>query len=334
MAELNENNPEDIARALLSFGPTKIYKGQWQGVKTNGMWTWGTFIMDASMEITNMSIESGNIPIPVGEPLKGLPVALGPPLREFSVWVTAMDDDDREKSKGSFYAETLGQDSVINIILVPGRVSRFVSYAPPDGIPADTVSLRMDDGEVYWYDSTLGGFEIFLDPFGSDEWYRIVDGRTGLTLFVGVTGPTVPPRVSPAKVLNISNIGNVTEAYFYYDKETGGYGISRWFWNQTFDSRVLVDGSPSPAKVYVTDLGHVVDNNGIMIYVTDPAATVSVKRWVEDGDLPEVELTTMEVTPDYRILYANEYMMGKLIVIVTSPRANGVFGIGINAICE
>jgi hypothetical protein len=333
-AVLDKNNPEDVARALLSFGPTKTYMGQWLGIKTNGMWTWGTFIMDASMSITNMSIESGNIPIPVGEPLKGLPVALGLPLREFSVWVTAIDDDDREKSKGSFYAETLSPDSVINIILVPGRVSRFVSYVPPDGTPADTVSLRMDDGEVYWYDAALGGFDLLMDPFGGDEWYKIVDGRTGRALFVGIVSPTMPPRVTDAKVLNISNIGNVTEAYLDYDRETGGYGISRWFWNQTLDSSVETGGVSYPAKVYVTDLEHVQELHGIMIYITDPTARISVKHWSEDGPLSEVGLLTMEATSAYRIVYSNEMGLEKLIITVTSSRTNEAFGIGINAICE
>jgi hypothetical protein len=132
----------------------------------------------------------------------------------------------------------------------------------------------------------------------------------------------------------MSNIGNVTEAYLDYDSETGGYGISRWFWNQTFDSWVVVDGGQRPAKVYITDFEHVADNNGIMIYITDPTADIFVKRWVEDGDLPSVDLTTMEVMSNYRIVYANQAMLGKLIITVTSSRTNEVFGIGLNAICE
>jgi hypothetical protein len=334
VAELDKNNPEDVARALLSFGPTKTYKGQWQGIKTNGMWTWGTFVMDASMEITNMSIESGNIPIPADKPLKGLPVALGPPLRNFSLWLTAIDTGGLPKSKGLFSAQTLDPDSVINIVLVPDRISRFVQYEPPAGVSPDILSLRLDDGSVYWYDAGRGGFDLQLDPFGDDEQYEIVDGRTGQILFVGIVSPTMPPRVADDKVLNISNVGNVTEAYFDYDEETGGYGISRWFWNQTLDSSIESGGTNCAGKVYITDLEHVQELYGILIYITDPAADISVKRWSENGSLSEVSLDTMEVTPSYRMVYSNERGLEKLIITVTSPRTNGVFGIGINAICD
>lgn len=331
---LNRDDAEDAARALLFFSETKEYRGQFSGIKANGSWTWGSFTMSPDKKITELTIEDSNIPIPFANPLLGLPVGYDAPLQHYSVTLTAIDTKNRQKASGSFYIETLAADSVINITMIPGQIMTVIRYTPPAGVNTNVLQLQLTDGTVFTYDASDGGFDVWLDPFSADEEYEVIDGQTGQVLSVGMIGPTSAARSSQTKPVNMAYLDNVTEAYFAYDETTGLFGASCWLHNQTFDSTVMADGTTERAKVYITDLEHVTEKYGLMIWISDPDASITVKRWQETGDMPCVILTLMESTPGYQIQYVDDPTLEKLIITVKSPHFDDIFDVGIMAITE
>lgn len=117
------------------------------------------------------------------------------------------------------------------------------------------------------------------------------------------------------------------EAYFPYNPRMGITGFNRFLTNQTLGRK--------KSRTYVTDLSHVTERYGLMIWISDPDATIRVMRYYKDGKRPtEINLETLEVTSEYKIVDVMDPTLEKILVIVTSPNKNSRFSINIMAICE
>ena len=134
-----------------------------------------------------------------------------------------------------------------------------------------------------------------------------------------------------SRVSNVRNLSNVTEAYFDRDQSTGTIGFVFSAADQSLDSVIIgSDGLTKPAKVYIADLS---EEYAFSIYITDPQADVLVEQWKEEGDMPIIGLTVEEQASDHQILHMSDHVNGggppkplsKLIIVVTSPRADATF---------
>lgn len=331
---LNQTNSEDVARALLFFDQTKEYQGEYGGIKTNSSWTWGRYTLNTDLQITRLSIESTDIPIPIDKPLKGLPIGYSSPLTHFSTSVVAIDKQGVQKAGGSYSVPILDKNSIISISLIPGNIHRHIDYVVPPGVNTNLLKLEREDGQIVYYDSDTGGFDLWMDPFGHDEQYRIIDGQTGRVLFIGSIGPIQVPNVASNKVLNISNLGNVVDSYYTYNRAPNTWGTYGMLFDQTYDSILTVNRKVIPAKIMIVDFSSESDNYGLMIYISDSSATITAKKWQETGELPILPLLLMERVDDYQILYNTERNLKKLVITVTSPRTNSTFFININPMTE
>lgn len=312
---------EGYARALLFFKETKEYQGSIYGQKTNGVWTWGSFVMNKDRRITKLTVDDVPIPIDPLRPLAGLPFPIGVTLSKYSVNLDAIDIDGRIKAHGMYSTPTLTASSVIRIGLMPYLVPKFVAYSPPAGVVAKLLRLVLEDGSTFWYDPATGGFMVWLDPFGGAQDYEIVDGPSGVALYVGVVGPIIPAHPAEEKALNISYAGNVEEISIPYVSLTDEWILP--LRNQRFDSWVAGVSSNTPAKVYITDLKR---QGGLIVRVYDTNALVSVKGWIENGDLPKLFCAPFEQGDNY-LSFATRPELGKIIVTITSPHTDEFFGV-------
>jgi hypothetical protein len=138
---------------------------------------------------------------------------------------------------------------------------------------------------------------------------------------------------------NVASGGAYTEAYFPYNRRDGGrvrsYGFGRFYSNQRLDSFTRLLGGKQRARVYSIDFSRVTQRYGLMIWISDPNATITVMRCFEGHGRPEiVAMETLEVTPTYKIVDIMDPTLDKFTVIVTNPNKNSRFSINIMAICE
>jgi phosphorylcholine metabolism protein LicD len=133
---------------------------------------------------------------------------------------------------------------------------------------------------------------------------------------------------------NVAYAYAYTEAYFPYNPQTGAFGFGRFLANQTLDSFTKYLNRKEKIKVYITDLSHVTERYGLMIWISDPDATITVMRLDERERTTYVNMEVLEVTPNYKIVDVMDPTLEKIVIIVTSPNKNSRFSINIIAICE
>jgi hypothetical protein len=321
---------EKSAWALLFFSRTERFEGTFQGIKTNGLWTWGTFTMNSERRITKLSVETENVPISADAPLRGLPFPTGKLLSHYTVTLTAIDYDGRIKAAGSYETALFSIQSVIHVVLIPGKVPKFIPYDVPAGIDFDKVEVRLADGSVFWRGRC--GFDVLVDPFAPPEDFEIINARTGDVLAIGGIGGNQAPALVDEKTVNIENLGNVTEAYFYVRNTNAADGSMMKIDNLPLTEQALnshsIDAAGGveklvPSKTYITDLEY---DGGLIVIISDQDAKVTVRQWVENGDMPLLHLDPVENYGD-KILYTDNPHIGKVIVTVTTPHTNDLFRI-------
>lgn len=224
---------EGYARALLFFKGTKEYHGNFYGQRTNGVWSWGSFVMNKECRIVKLTIDDVEIPIDPRHPLPGLPFPDGSILNQYSVNLDAIDLGGNLKAHGTFVTPRLDESTVIRIVLEPKLVPKFVAYAVPGGTNPKLFRLVLENGQTFWYDESLSGFTVWLDPFGGELNYEIIDGTSLAVVFIGSVAPISIARPKEEKSLNVSFAGNVVEVDIPYVPEWNGWILP--LANQRFD---------------------------------------------------------------------------------------------------
>ncbi len=295
---------ETLARAFL-LHTTDHYAG-WVDAQQMIDQTWVPIRMRFSMGpdclITNLVINEKNIPLP--EPIAGIPVP-DSGYQGFSVSISALDHNGALASSGSFNTNALFKGDAIKIALEPDMPSFKV---PLNGTDPNSISVQMD-GVDWWGWGPDGDYMIIQPgPFSIGATYNVVDGNGG-RLAWGRIDPFKDQVLIEDPALNIVRAGGEREA------RLGEYGYC-WFSNQKFDCHVVRNGQAVAAKVYdVPDIGR----HHLTIYANNlNGATITIKRPVPSGDMPEVP--TLTTTDQYgQVMYYTKEVLDNAVVTVLPP---------------
>lgn len=161
---------EMLAQLLAGFQPDE-YQGWFShersdsGVGKNH-YVDGNFRLNADKQVVYVEIDDVVIYDDPSNPLLTLPSPISA-VRDFYIGLTALED-----GESVMYGYTdngyLEPGEGVTIMLRPDWQAEFVAYDPPVGVDAENLRLRTESGQIGWYNSNLGGFEVWLNPLDGE----------------------------------------------------------------------------------------------------------------------------------------------------------------------
>lgn len=227
------------------------------------------------------------------QPLSGFPSGLWK-IDNFGLSVNGMDVNGNyvvygytAPAKEGNYGLRPGQP--ITVTLKPAFTQRFIAfdaaYLPQDG----TLVLRLANGQVFYYDSYLGGFRIWVDPTLVVP-YQIENPVTGEVVYIGELDPLEQSTV-PQPTESVINLTEYVGGVIKLPLEIGE-SIERI--NQTFTGEVNLPGiGTEQAKVYFVNklAGEELyvsawrDGFNPVTGVELPRPNIAIYRWVPQGEM-------------------------------------------------
>ena len=185
-------------------------------------------------------VEEGDTPLP------GLPRPKVGEVTDFYVHVHAMSLDGDNVAFGGFSVDRLGENSPILVTLWPNDIKQFIEYEIPAGLESDDLRLVSENGNLYGrYDSSRGGFELWINPNSSSTLVYITN-QDGAKLDSFYVEPFVDTRDSGTLHVSPVLAGGVTRLVF---QGNNSYSSMKF----DFDGLTIVDDQKVPSKVFIYD---------------------------------------------------------------------------------
>ncbi|MFA6254093.1 MAG: hypothetical protein WC640_02450 [Candidatus Paceibacterota bacterium] len=285
----SSGNSEAIARAFLSKDVTSYYG--WLNflrvsVAGGSQWVSGSFEMTKDGWISSLVIDGTIVPLPDGEPFAGLPINQAGSATQFSVSLSGVDAGGRYVVNGSFYTSLLSPGDPIVIVLHPNNEDRFIPYTVPAGVDPSNLRIRTQDGNIWTYDSTRDGFDLWVDPAYPSMTYEIFDVSTGAIYSRGVIDDNGIDGSAGENIISTTYAGvsaMLMDPLKFWDN----------IQSTTLDNSVERDGRFVPAKVVMARAY----GQAITIQVNDLPGDglVEVRAWTPFGQEMPVISSTLAV---------------------------------------
>jgi hypothetical protein len=276
-------------------------------------------VLDGSLFITNMNINSTNIPLP--QPLGGIPVPASG-YKNVQVQIFAVDKYGNTASTGQFYTNYLAQGTTISMSMTPQFPP--VAIQLQKGLDPSTITMSLSGASGGWgwsYDPSTGLFTIDLyDLNTTDISYSITDNNGGLLahgslpFFQSLPGAGTDTN----SVFDMHNDGNIV----ILPLGSNGYNYVN---SAAFDSTVQRNDQYIPAKVIgIPDVG----NRKLHVYsygLND--GTIEVRKWSATGTMDIVPcITTTDSYGDVTAI-TSDYV--DRVVVTVLPGKNTGKSIGL-----
>ena len=260
----------EIAYFDISFGDYLV-SGQ------SSVWEYGQFKMLPDGTITELALNGD--PAQSGT-FSGIPYPKTGIRTQFYTSVNTFDKWGRFIGYGYFNVDVLKKGDPISLKLKPANVQNNIKFNIPAGIGSSALVLETTEGEIWNYDDSIQGFNVWSNP-SIGIGFRIVNANTGTVYLVGDIPPFQNSSSSSGdSIVTVGYEGNVTEVKFS--------SSNQYFYRpaQQTDGAVTdkITASLVPAKVYMARLG----GSQAAGYIRGVKGKITVKQWVEEGELPVI----------------------------------------------
>jgi len=314
----NYQDSELLARAFLNYNIDhyQVYFSGQNLVSNQWQYTGIQLGLDPNQYVTNMTVNSVNIPLP--HPLTGIPIpATG--YQYVNVTVNALDKYGNVAATGNFNTNFLAQGGLIPVTMIPSFPPTAIQLPPGLNQSSINVAVTGSNGWGWSYDPVTGLLTISVFDNSTSVGYTITDNDGGLIargtlpFFQAIPGAGTDTN----SVLELDNAGGVLNLPL----GSNGYNYAN---SLPFDGFAVRNGSYVPAKVVnVPDVGN---TSKLYVYVGGPAVKIEVRQLTVSGPMTLIPCTTTTDGYGDTTAITTQYV-GKCMVTIlpTGTNAPGTF---------
>jgi hypothetical protein len=174
----NYEDAETLAQAFLLHNTDHYIASLWSYNQSSGTSYSISMVLDNNLFITNMTVNSTNIPLP--QPLGGIPVPASG-YQNVQIQITAVDKYGNIASTGQLITNYLAQGSIVSISMAPQFPPTAIQLQ--QGLDPNTIAVNLTgvNGWGWSYDPSTGLLTISVfDQTTTDVGYTVTDGSGGL----------------------------------------------------------------------------------------------------------------------------------------------------------
>ena len=316
----NYEDAETLAQAFLLHNTDHYIAQLWSYNQSSGTSYSLNMVLDNNLFITNMTVNSTNIPLP--QPLGGIPVPASG-YQNVQIQITAVDKYGNTASTGQLITNYLGQGSLVSISMAPQFPPTAIQLQ--QGLDPNTIAVNLTgvNGWGWSYDPSTGLLTISVfDQTTTDIGYTVTDGSGGLLAHGSLPFFQQIPGAGTGtnSVFDLHNAGGV----LVLPLGTNGYNYGN---NLPFDSTVTRNGQVVPTKVIgVPDV-----SNQSKLYINAynlNGGTIEVRQWSATGTMTLIPCSVTTDAYGDTTMITSEYVDKAVITVLPAQgQTNSTFNL-------